>query len=418
MTGPADNLRVDGDRLWSTLMETAAFGATAKGGLRRLALSPEDAAVRRWFVAACEAAGCEVTIDELGDIFARRPGADPSLPPIAIGSHLDTQPTGGRFDGILGVLAGLEVVRALNDAGVVTRHPIEVVDWTNEEGARFAPAMLASGVFGGAFAADFAHSRADRDGVTFAEALTAIGFKGDAPAAGRPFAAHFELHIEQGPVLEDAGTEVGVVTGVQGIRWMDVAVSGLACHAGTTPMALRRDALQGAARLALAIDTVGRSEPGVSLSTIGIFEAYPGSRNTVPESIRMSVDLRHPRIDGLDRMEAAFRTAAAAIAADLSVEIEITPVWSSPPVVFAPTCVDAVRMAVERLGYSRQDIVSGAGHDSVYISRVAPTGMIFVPCEGGISHNEAENMTPVQAETGANVLLQAVLAFDAAESGA
>jgi N-carbamoyl-L-amino-acid hydrolase len=409
----SDNLRVDGDRLWSTLTETARFGATPRGGLCRLALSEEDAQVRRWFVAACEAAGCAVTVDELGDIFARRPGSDPGLAPIAIGSHLDTQPTGGRFDGILGVLAGLEIVRTLNDAGVATRHPIEIIDWTNEEGARFAPAMLASGVFGGAFDADYARSRTDREGVTFAAALETIGFRGAAPAGGRPFAAHFELHIEQGPVLEDAGTPIGVVTGVQGIRWLDARLSGLACHAGTTPMALRRDALQAAARLAAAVDAAGRSEPGVSLSTIGMFEAHPGSRNTVPETVRMSIDLRHPRTEGLDRMEADVRAAAAAIAADLGVEIEITPVWSSAPVVFTPACVDAVREAVAQLGYGAQDIVSGAGHDSVYLSRVAPTGMIFIPCEDGISHNEAENITPAQARAGADVLLHAVLAFDA-----
>jgi N-carbamoyl-L-amino-acid hydrolase len=412
MTGPADNLRVDGGRLWSTLMETAAFGATPKGGLCRLALSEEDAQVRRWFIGACEAAGCVVTVDELGDIFARRPGVDPALAPIAIGSHLDTQPTGGRFDGILGVLAGLEVVRALNDAGVVTRHPIEIVDWTNEEGARFAPAMLASGVYAGAFDAAYARSRTDRDGVTFEGALEAIGQKGPAADGDHPLAAHFELHIEQGPVLEDAGLEIGIVTGVQGIRWLDVEVAGLACHAGTTPMALRRDALQGAARLAVAVDAVGRSEPGVSLSTIGVFEARPGSRNTVPETIRMSVDLRHPRMEGLARLEADVRAAAAVIAAELGVTIEISPVWSSAPVVFPPECVESVRAAAERLGHSHQDIVSGAGHDSVYISRIAPTGMIFIPCENGISHNEAENISPAQAEAGANVLLHAVLAFD------
>jgi N-carbamoyl-L-amino-acid hydrolase len=408
-----DNLRVHGDRLWSTLTETAAFGATPKGGLKRLALSAEDAQVRRWFVAACAAAGCAVSVDDLGDIFARRAGSDPGLAPIAIGSHLDTQPTGGRFDGVLGVLAGLEIIRTLNDAGIVTRHPIEIIDWTNEEGARFAPAMLASGVFAGAFDAAYARSRTDRDGVSFEAALEAIGFGGPEPAGAHPLAAFFELHIEQGPVLEDAGIEIGVVTGVQGIRWLDVEVSGLACHAGTTPMALRRDALQGAVRLAAAADAVGRSDPGVSLSTIGVFEAFPGSRNTVPEAIRMSVDLRHPRAADLDRMEADLRGAAAAIGAELGVAIDITPVWSSAPVAFAPACVDAVRRATGRLGYSAMDIVSGAGHDSVYLSRVAPTGMVFIPCEDGVSHNEAENITPAQAEAGANVLLHAVLAFDA-----
>jgi N-carbamoyl-L-amino-acid hydrolase len=413
MTASFDNLRIAGDRLWESLTETAKFGATAKGGLCRLTLSEEDAQVRRWFVAACEAAGCTVSLDEIGDIFARREGSDPSLAPIAIGSHLDTQPTGGRFDGILGVLAGLEVIRTLNDAGIVTRHPIEIIDWTNEEGARFAPAMLASGVFAGAFEVEYARTREDKNGVRFDQALEAIGFKGPHKVGDHPLAGFFELHIEQGPVLEDAGLEIGVVTGVQGIRWFDVAVSGLACHAGTTPMALRRDALQGAARLAVAVDEIGRSEPGVSLSTIGIFEAYPGSRNTVPESIRMSVDLRHPRIDGLDRLEAALRQAASDLAATLKIEIEITPVWSSAPVEFAPGCVSAVRRATDQLGYSCQDIISGAGHDAVYLSRVAPTGMIFIPCEDGISHNEAENITPAQAEAGANVLLHAVLAYDA-----
>jgi N-carbamoyl-L-amino-acid hydrolase len=408
------NLRIDGERLWATLGETAAFGATAKGGLNRLALSPADADVRRWFIAAAEAAGCTVRIDRLGSVFARRRGSDPGLAPIAIGSHLDTQPTGGRFDGILGVLAGLEIVRTLNDAGHVTRHPIEIVNWTNEEGARFAPAMLAAGVFGGAFSLDYALAVTDRDGVTLAEALATAGFAGQAPVGDHPLAAHFELHIEQGPVLEAAGLEIGVVTGVQGIRWFDVGISGLACHAGTMPMAMRRDALNAAARLAIAVDAIGRSEPGQSLSTIGIFEAWPGSRNTVPETVRMSVDLRHPQQDGLERLETAFCAAAAEIAAATGADVAITPVWQSPPIDFTPRCIDAVRAAVETLGYTHQDIVSGAGHDSVYVARVAPTAMIFVPCEGGISHNEAENITPAQAEAGSNVLLHAVLGFDGA----
>lgn len=410
-SAPMSNLRIDADRLWATLIETAAFGATPKGGLNRLALSPEDAAVRHWFVAAAKAAGCTICIDRLGNIFARRAGTDPDLAPIAIGSHLDTQPTGGRFDGILGVLAGLEIVRTLNDAGHVTRHPIEIIDWTNEEGARFAPAMLAAGVFGGAFSLDYALARTDRDGITFADALAASGFAGDAPV-GHPLAAHYELHIEQGPVLEAAGLAIGVVTGVQGIRWFDVAISGLACHAGTMPMAMRRDPLNAAARLAVAVDEIGRSEPGLSLSTIGIFEAWPGSRNTVPETVRLSVDLRHPQAAGLERLEAAFDAAAVAIAAATGTEIAVTAVWASPPVDFTPECVAAVRRAVATLGLCHQDIVSGAGHDSVYVARVAPTAMIFIPCEAGISHNEAENITCAQAEAGANVLLHAVLAHD------
>ncbi len=406
------DLRIDGQRLWQTLIDTAAFGATAKGGLHRLALAPADIAVRRWFIAQAEAAGCAITIDRLGTIYARIEGSDPALAPIAIGSHLDTQPTGGRFDGILGVLAGLEVIRTLRENGVAARHPIEVINWTNEEGARFAPAMLASGVFGGAFTLDFALAAKDREGVTLGEALAVSGFAGSAPVDDHPLAAHYELHIEQGPVLEAAETEIGVVIGVQGIRWFDVTIAGLACHAGTMPMAMRRDPLNAAARLALAVDAIGRSDPGVSLSTIGIFEAWPGSRNTVPESVRMSIDLRHPDTSGLDRLEASFRIAAQDIATTAGAHITITPVWQSPAVEFAPECIAAVRGGATALGLSHQDIVSGAGHDSVYVSRVAPTAMIFVPCEHGISHNEAENITFAQAEAGANVLLHAVLAHD------
>jgi N-carbamoyl-L-amino-acid hydrolase len=408
------DLRISGARLWDSLGETAQFGAIpgTDRGMCRLTLAQADIAVRRWFVDAAQAIGMTVTTDRLGSIFARRAGSDPDLAPIAIGSHLDTQPTGGRFDGILGVLAGLEVARTLHDAGIVTRHPIEVIDWTNEEGARFAPAMVASGVFAGVFSLDYALGQTDRDGVTLGEALAQSGFAGDEAPGDHPLAAHFELHIEQGPVLEAAGLDIGVVSGVQGIRWYDVVVKGQTCHAGTTPMALRRDALHGAARLAIAVDDIGRSEPGVSLSTIGLFQAYPGSRNTAPGEVRLTVDLRHPEVTGLDRMEAALGDAIAALECDLGLAVTLTPVWSSPPVEFDPGVIAAIAGATQRLGYSHRTMLSGAGHDSVYTARVAPTGMIFVPCENGISHNIAENITPAQAERGANVLLQAVLDYD------
>jgi N-carbamoyl-L-amino-acid hydrolase len=410
------DLRIDSDRLWATLCDSAAFGAipgTARG-MCRLTLGEADLAVRRWFVGACQAAGMTMTTDRLATLYARRAGSDPTLPPIAIGSHLDTQPTGGRFDGILGVLAGLEVVRTLNDAGITTRHPIEVIDWTNEEGARFAPAMVASGVFAGEFTLDYALAQVDRDGVTLGQAVAQSGFAGDEMPGAHALAAHFELHIEQGPVLEAEALEIGIVTGVQGIRWYDVTVSGQTCHAGTTPMALRRDALQGAARLALAVDAIGTSDPGASLSTIGVFEAFPGSRNTVPGTVRLTVDLRHPRADGLDAMEAALHAALAPIGQDTGTTITVTPVWSSPPVAFDPGVIAAISTATQRLGHSHRRMISGAGHDSVYTARVAPTGMIFVPCENGISHNIAENITPEQAARGANVLLQAVLDYDTA----
>ena len=383
----------------------------------RLTLSDEDVAVRTWFADACKAIGMTVTSDRIGTMFARKPGSDPTLPPIAIGSHLDTQPTGGRFDGILGVLAGLEVARTLHDAGIVTRHPIEVINWTNEEGARFAPAMVASGVFAGVFTLDYALGQTDRDGVTMGEALARSGFAGDEEPGAHALAAHFELHIEQGPVLEAEALEIGVVSGVQGIRWFDVVVKGQTCHAGTTPMALRRDALHAAARLAIAVDNIGRSDPGASLATIGLFQAYPGSRNTAPGEVRLTVDLRHPDVPSLDGMVAALQTAIAALEPQLGVAITLTPIWSSPPVSFDPVVIDAIGAATRRLGYSHRSMLSGAGHDSVYTARVAPTGMIFIPCENGLSHNVAENITPADAERGANVLLQAVLDYDRGATG-
>ncbi len=303
-------------------------------------------------------------------------------------------------------------MRTLHDAGIVTRHPIEVIDWTNEEGARFAPAMVASGVFAGVFSLDYALGQKDRDGVTLGEALERSGFAGSEEPGAHPLAAHFELHIEQGPVLENEGLEVGVVSGVQGIRWYDVMVKGQTCHAGTTPMALRRDALHAAARLAIAIDDIGWSDPGRSLSTIGLFQAYPGSRNTAPGEVRLTVDLRHPEVDGLNRMEAMLQKALGAVELDCGVDIEETKVWSSPPVEFDAGVLAAISAATQRLGYSHRTMLSGAGHDSVYTARVAPTGMIFIPCEGGLSHNVAENITPAEAERGANVLLQAVLDYD------
>ena len=409
-----EDLRISGERLWADLCDSAQFGAIpgTDRGMCRLTLSDADIAARRWFVAACEAVGMTVTTDQLGTIYARRAGSDASLPPIAIGSHLDTQPTGGRFDGILGVLAGLEVVRTLHDAGITTRHPIEVINWTNEEGARFAPAMVASGVFAGEFTLDYALAQTDRNGVTLAEALAHSGFAGTEPPGAHTLAAHFELHIEQGPVLEAEGLEIGVVSGVQGIRWFDVVVKGQTCHAGTTPMHLRRDALHAAARLAVMIDAIGRSDPGASLATIGLFQAYPGSRNTAPGEVRLAVDLRHPDITGLDTMEAALQAAIATLEQELRVAVALTPVWSSPPVTFDPGVLAAIAGATRRLGHSHRTMLSGAGHDSVYTARVAPTGMIFVPCENGISHNIAENITPAQAEQGANVLLQAVLDYD------
>lgn len=408
------NLTINAERLWDTLMETAAIGGTAKGGICRLTLTDLDRQVRDWFVEACRAAGCTVGVDEMGNIFARRPGRDDSLPPIAMGSHLDTQPTGGKFDGILGVLAGLEVIRTLNDAGYETNAPIEVVNWTNEEGSRFAPAMLASGVFAGVFDRAFADGRQDREGKRFGDELERIGYRGDEPCGARRIGAFFELHIEQGPILEDEGKEIGVVTGVQGMRWYEVTVTGFESHAGTTPMHLRRDALVGAARMVEAINGVALAHAPLAVSTVGLMEVRPNSRNILPGEVFFSIDLRHPDDAVLEEMEGEVKAAVARIAGEMKLEAAVAGIWNSPAVHFDPACIDSVRAAAEDFGFGHRDIVSGAGHDAAYIARVAPTAMVFVPCEKGVSHNETEKIEPGQAAAGANVLLRAVLAYDKA----
>ena len=404
-----DNLRVDGARLWRTIMETAQIGGTPKGGVNRQALTDLDGEVRHQLIAWAKAAGCTVSIDQVGNIFARRPGRDPSLPPVAVGSHLDTQPTGGKFDGILGVLAGLELIRTLNDAGYETEAPIELINWTNEEGARFAPAMLASGVFTGRFTLDYALDRPDRDGKRFGDELKRIGFAGETPAGDHKLAAFFELHIEQGPILEAEEKTIGVVTGVQGIRWYSFSVIGQDSHAGTTPMDHRHDAFQGLARFAVALDRIAREEGGGAVATIGVVEVVPGSTNVVPGLATATIDLRHPDDAALDRMEAAFRAAADEIAQALAIGITFDTTWAAPAVKFDNDCIAAVRAAAAASGHGYRDIVSGAGHDAAHLAAVTPTAMVFVPCAGGISHNEAESITEADAAAGANVLLQAVL---------
>ncbi len=402
------NLTVDGERLWRSLEEMARIGATEKGGVCRLALTDLDRESRDLFVRWCEEAGCSVRVDPMGNVFARRPGRDPELPPVATGSHLDTQPTGGRFDGVYGVLAGLEVIRTLNDHAVETEAPVEVVVWTNEEGSRFAPAMVGSGVFAGAFDLEYGHSRADHDGKTLGGELERIGYKGDAPL-GSAFGAFFETHIEQGPILEAAGRTIGVVTGVQGIRWYDVTLTGAECHAGPTPMERRRDALAAAGTLLPRIYDLAHHNAPHGRATVGEFRIHPGSRNTVPGRVELTVDLRHPDADVLERMHVDLGTACQAVASDTGVDVDLDAIWYSPPVVFDAACVEAVRRGAKTLDYPHMDAISGAGHDAVYVSRVAPTAMVFIPCEEGISHNESENATREDVTAGANVLLHAML---------
>jgi beta-ureidopropionase / N-carbamoyl-L-amino-acid hydrolase len=406
------NLQIDAQRLWDSLMQTAQIGGTPKGGICRLTLTDLDRQVRDWFKAQCEALGCSVAVDEVGNMFARRPGKNPTLPPIAMGSHLDTQPTGGKFDGTLGVLAALEAMRTLHDLGYETNAPIEMVNWTNEEGSRFAPAMLASGVFAGVFSADYAHARANRDGKTFGEELQRIGYKGSEKSGARKFAAMFELHIEQGPILEDEGRMIGVVQGVQGMRWYEVTVKGQAAHTGTTPMPRRKNALVGAARVIDRIDAIAREHPPHAVGAVGLIENRPNSRNVIPDEVFFTVDFRHPEETVLDAMEAKFRAALAEILTPMGLTSEESRIWASPPVKFAPELIDCVRIGAEKSGFTSRDMISGAGHDAAYIARVAPTTMIFVPCRGGISHNEAESTSFDECAAGAQVLLNAVLEFD------
>lgn len=406
------NLTVNGQALWQDLVTTAAFGGTEKGGICRLALTDEDRQVRAWFEQTCSALGCTVTCDSMGNQFARRPGTRNDLPPIMMGSHLDTQVTGGRFDGILGVLGGVAVLRALHDAAVETLHPLEVVNWTNEEGARFTPPMLASGVFGSAFTEDFAKSRTDTDGITLRHELERGGFVGTEPCGQHPAAAYFELHIEQGPVLEAQERTIGVVTGVQGMRWYEVIVRGRSAHAGTTPMPMRKDALLAAAQMIGQVNAVAQAHAPEGLSTVGIITALPASSNVVPREVRFTVDLRNPSEAALQTMEDDFLQHMQACAQAHDVQVEVVPTWTSPAVHFDPRCIDSVQASAQDFGYTMREIVSGAGHDAVYVSRVVPTGMIFVPCLHGISHNEAESATPEDVTAGSNVLLHSVLKAD------
>jgi N-carbamoyl-L-amino-acid hydrolase len=406
------NLRADPVRLWDTLMTTAAIGGTVKGGICRLTLTDHDRKVRAWLQAQAEAAGCTVTRDDMGVMFARRPGRRADVPPIGIGSHMDTQPTGGKFDGNLGVLAALEVLRTLDAAGYETFAPIELVNWTNEEGARFSPPMLASGVFAGVFARDWACERTDTEGVSFGAALEAIGERGGEVCGQHPLSAFLELHIEQGPILEAEGLDIGAVTGVQGMRWFEVTVTGQEAHTGATPMHLRKNALLGAARLVEKVEAIARAHAPLAVATVGSMRVKPNSPNVVPGEVFLTVDLRHPEAVVLEAMGAELDAALGAACEPLGLSVASTKIWDQPPVVFDSQCVAAVRGAAEACGLKVRDMVSGAGHDAAYVSRVAPTAMVFVPCQGGVSHNEAEFSTQEQCGAGAQVLLQAVLEYD------
>ncbi|NIX77522.1 Zn-dependent hydrolase [Microvirga sp. c23x22] len=406
------NLTINPQRLWDSLMETAQIGGTAKGGICRLTLTDLDKVVRDWFRGQCEALGCTVTVDQVGNMFAFKPGKRSDIEPIAIGSHLDTQPTGGKFDGVLGVLGGLEVLRTLHDLSYETNAPLMLVNWTNEEGSRFAPAMLGSGVYAGVFDRAFADSREDRQGVRFSDAIDGIGYRGDAAPGSVKFGAMFELHIEQGPILEAERKAIGVVTGVQGMRWYEVELTGREAHTGSTPMHLRANALLGAARVVEHVNRIALEHAPSAVGTVGLVEVTPNSRNVIPGHVFFTVDFRHPDDAVLDVMERKLMEAIPAVSNEIGLEPVAKKVWDSPAVKFDPDCIAAVRTGTERAGMPARDMVSGAGHDAAYIARVAPTTMIFVPCEGGLSHNEAESTTLEECAAGAQVLLNAVLEYD------
>ncbi|HBI09136.1 MAG TPA: Zn-dependent hydrolase [Franconibacter pulveris] len=401
-------LQVNGERLWRTLEEMAQFGATPRGGVTRLTLSEEDRLARDRLRGWAQEAGFHCEVDRLGNMFIRRPGRNGALAPVMTGSHGDSQPLGGRYDGIYGVLAGLEALRTLNDLDIETERDLLLVNWTNEEGARFAPAMLASGVWTGVFSEAFALSREDKDGVTLGSALQSIGYHGEKPAEAFAVHACFEAHIEQGPLLEAEAIDIGVVHAAAGQRWYEVDIQGFAAHAGTTPMTHRRDALCGFAELALAVEQIGFDFAPDGRATIGMAQVTPNSRNVVPGAAFCSVEFRHPQQEALVKMDAALEAAVEKLAERL-LEVKLRRIFDYAPVHFDAGCIDRVEQAVNALGYSHTRMVSGAGHDACYVNRVAPTSMIFIPCVKGISHNEEEAISPTWSEHGANVLLNALV---------
>jgi beta-ureidopropionase / N-carbamoyl-L-amino-acid hydrolase len=409
MAAPSDNLKIDGARLWDSIMEMAKIGPGVAGGNNRQTLTDADGEARELFRRWCDAAGLDVGIDAMGTMFARREGTDPEALPVYVGSHLDTQPTGGKYDGVLGVLGGLELVRTLNDLGIRTRHPIVVTNWTNEEGTRFAPAMLASGVFAGVIDQDWAYDRRDARGARFGDELERIGWKGDEPVGARKMKAFFELHIEQGPILEAEDVEIGVVTHGQGLRWIECTVTGKESHTGSTPMAMRRNAGRGLAQITELVHEIAMAHQPNAVGAIGHIDVYPNSRNIIPGRVVFTVDFRSHVLETLLAMERELGERAPGICEALGCGFESEVAGQFDPPAFDEACVGAVRRAAERLGYSHRDIVSGAGHDACWINRVAPTAMVFCPCVGGLSHNEAEEITPEWAEKGANVLFHAVV---------
>jgi N-carbamoyl-L-amino-acid hydrolase len=409
MATPGENLRINGDRLWSSIHEMAEIGPGVAGGSNRQTVTDEDAQGRKLFQKWCEDEGLIMGVDQMGTMFMRREGTNPDALPVYVGSHLDTQPTGGRYDGVLGVLAGLEIVRTLNDLDIKTKHPIVVTNWTNEEGTRFAPAMMASGVFAKQFTQDWAYAKTDADGKTFGEELERIGWKGDEEVGSRDMRAFFELHIEQGPILEAENIDIGVVTHGQGLSWTQVTITGKDAHTGSTPMPMRKNAGLGMARVLELVDEIAWSHKPDAVGAAGHIEVFPNSRNVIPGKVVFTVDFRSPELDVIKDMENRLAVGARKICDEMGLEIGLEKVGGFDPVEFDEGCVTAIRNAAERLGYSYRDIVSGAGHDACWINRCAPTAMVMCPCVDGLSHNEAEEISKEWSTAGAEVLFHAVV---------
>ncbi len=409
MAAPGENLKINGERLWETLMEMAKIGPGVAGGNNRQTVTDEDGEGRELFKNWCEAAGCTMGLDQMGNMFARREGTDPDALPVYVGSHLDTQPTGGKYDGVLGVLGGLEILRTLNDLGIKTKHPIVVTNWTNEEGTRYAPAMLASGVFAGMHTQDWAYDIEDAEGKKFGDELARIGWRGDEEVGARKMHAFFELHIEQGPILEAEGKDIGVVTHGQGLSWTQVTITGKDSHTGSTPMPMRKDAGLGLAHVLELVNQIALSHAPDAVGAAGHIDVYPNSRNVIPGRVVFTVDFRSPDLATIEDMEARLAVGAKQICDEMGLGIEMEKVGGFDPVTFDEGCVTAVRNAAERLGYSHRDLISGAGHDACWVNRVAPTAMVMCPCVDGLSHNEAEETSKEWATAGADVLMHAVV---------
>lgn len=409
MSSSGKNMKINADRLWESLEDMAKVGPGIAGGCNRQTLTDEDGVGRELFKTWCEAAGCSMGVDQMGNMFAERPGEDPDALPIYVGSHLDTQPTGGKYDGVLGVLGGLEIIRTMNDLGIKTKHPIVATNWTNEEGTRFAPAMLSSGVFAGIHTQDWAYGITDSEGKAFGDELERIGWRGDEVTGARKMHAYFELHIEQGPILEAEGKDIGVVTHGQGLSWTQVTVTGKESHTGSTPMPMRRNAALGMARILDKVNEIALSHAPHAVGAAGHYEVYPNSRNVIPGKVIFTVDFRSPELAVIEDMERRLRVEAEAICGELELNVEFEKIGGFDPVEFDKDCVSAVRKAAETLGYSHQDLISGAGHDACWINQVAPSAMIMCPCVDGLSHNEAEEISKEWAAAGTDVLLHAVL---------